>query len=192
MEKYTIDELLARIHDASRNDLVGMLTLIVRQHVSPGVRHRMTEIIMGTSQDKTSYANLALDRSIPIGILKDLATSPMMKYLEPIIEAAMHEDGPLQSREVLMLAASIAGESKPFFITREGIPMKFRTQAGYLLSMAGFERKSHFDQTRRQPVKAWKPRRGDHFTVKQRVQLVQSIMREYLQQPAPLTLENLI
>jgi hypothetical protein len=189
--KYTQDELLAAIHHANHNDLVGMMTMVLKMRLSADARDRLAYIIMGDKKQEAHYVNLALDRSIPLIALKELAVSPIMQYVQPLIEAAMHEDGPFQSREVMLLAASIAGH-KPYYMGKE-IARKDKTLVGYILTMAGLERRSHFDKDRKSPIKAWKPRRGvTKLTVKQRADMVYSIMSEYLKPHTALTLENLI
>lgn len=188
--KITIEDLMERIHIANKEDLVGMMTLIVRMKHSDSSRKRLESIILGDGRPNSHYANIALDRTVTIGVLKDLAVHPIMKYAQALIESAMEDKGPYQSREVLVNACMYMDED-PYYIT-QGVQRKDLTMAGYILSMAGLERRSHFDKARRMPIKAWKPRRGTgEMNNKQRFEMVKSIIKFQLQPIQSTTIHSL-
>jgi len=63
------------------------------------------------------------------------------------------------------------------WITKDGIAKKDLVQAGYILSMAGFDRKSHFVKEIGQPVKCWILSHSKHLSMLERAISVKTIIK---------------
>lgn len=185
MSIFTEEVLLERIKKMDLATAKAALEKIVRIKIMAELtRGKIGRVIMrlDVEDKKTTTVQLNKERTISTKALEDLSKSVMADYVEEIIMAALDPRGPFQSREIMVLAAQIKGGNAPF-ITGKGIPQAMKNQAGYILSMAGFERRSHYDRERKMPVKAWQPKHGyTHMTIEQRVSEVRATINYHLGQ----------
>jgi hypothetical protein len=166
----------------------AVLRKIINIKMSEETKGRVARAILGIDQSvkEKKIVKLAKDRTIPYSTMEKLAESPMIDYVEELVRAALDPRGPYQSREIMMLAAQIKGPGEHPFITAHGIPQAMKNQAGHILTMAGFERQSHYDKERRMPVKAWKSKHGwAKMTVEERVNEVRATLQTELSQTEP-------
>lgn len=188
MTIYTVKQMMEKIATMTDEDMRTALTRMVQLHVSSSTRQQFATVIFG-ERELPPTVFLSDDRPVLRHTLENLASSPMVNYIPEIIQAALDPRGPFQSREILMLADQLKG-GKAFYITANGIPQNFKNDAGLVLSMAGFERVSHYDRERKMPVKAWKVKKAwQHFTPEQRVDMVYDTLRHEggAQRPAPVS-----
>ena len=164
-----------------------VLRKIVTTKMSEETKGRVARAILGLDQNvkEKKVVKLSKDRTVPYKTMEKLLESPVIEYIDELIMAALDPRGPYQSREIMMLAAQIKGGQAPF-ITGKGIPQLYKNQVGHILTMAGFERSSHYDKERRMPVKAWKSKHGwKHMTAEQRAVEVRAQMKQELSQTEP-------
>ena len=185
MTIYSINQLMDRVANASPEDVRAIILRILKLRHSESMMVNLTRIIMNDESvpERSSFVQISPKRVVPRKELEKLTRSPMMDFTSALVEAAMSPTGePLQSRDIMMIAGSTV--NRPFFITPEGISKTDKTLAGYILVMAGFERKSVYNKQMRQPVKAWVIKQKG-LTLTQRVEQVHSILRTVLAAPAP-------
>lgn len=171
MSIFTAAQMSERIDQLDHETAKQILKKIISMRTSEGLKAKIYRAIAGMEapyREKQSV-KIGKNRTIPFKTMDSLISSPMMDYIEELIMAALDPRGPYQSREIMMLADQLKGGGAPF-ITANGIPQSYKNQAGHILTMAGFERQSHYDKARRMPVKAWKSAKGwGHMTVAERV-----------------------
>lgn len=193
----TIDEIIKRVEGLDHGDLMIAMNRILRLNFGPIVKREIVKIIFGGTEERP-IADITItgtDRAIPAQHLRDLANSELMDKVEPLIKAAMSPRGPFQTRELMLEAVVMA--NKPLFQTHDFKDMKLKTQIGYVLTIAGFERRSHHDQETKRIIKAWKPVRGSSaMNADNRAEQVREVLKEYTgpyKKPSPpKTLEDLI
>ena len=187
MSIYPIEQILGETKKKDKDGLVRVIQKILLLPMSKSLRSKYARIIMGdTSEDVADRMPVMLSesRSIPRQALKTLIKGGMLTYTREIIMAALDPRGPFQSTEILMLAAQIYGQPTTF-VTVKGIPQRAKNEAGYILSMAGFERLSHYDREKRTPVKAWLPAKGmEKVSLEDRIAFVESFCRQETKTPA--------
>lgn len=175
------ETVVRAIEEASAEELREILHRFLNTKMADYAKSRLYRIALNLGQDprEVSKAKLTKEWSVPVKSLDALAASPMMDYVEELIRAALDPRGPYQSREVMLIAASKKEGHAPF-ITNHGIPQQYKNQAGYILTMAGFERVSHYDRERKMPLKCWKPKHGTKgMTIEERVQEVHTLLRDH-------------
>jgi hypothetical protein len=188
MSIFSNEHLTEKIDAMDTATAKAVLRKIITIKMSEETRGRVARAVLQMDQSvkEKKIVKLSKERSVPYKTLEKLSESPMIEYTEELIKAALDPRGPYQSREIMLLAAQIKGGSGHPFITGHGIPQDFKNQVGHILTMAGFERTSHYDKERRMPVKAWKSKHGwKNMTVEQRVQEVQATIKHELTQTEP-------
>ncbi len=182
------DVLIAEVSKMDLETAQKSLTKIVEARLTATAKAKVARIIMGIEASKfNADVKIAKGRNIPMSTLKALVVSPVYDYIREFIMAALDPRGPYQSREIMLLASQMKS-SKAEFITANGIPQVNKNQVGYILTMAGFERCSHYDKTRRMPVKAWKIMHGTkNMTIDDRVQEVLITINANIKEPTTPT-----
>lgn len=185
MSIYTVEQILKSIDELDELAMTVALKRIVKLPVSQSMRATFAKIIMGeNTEDREEQRQVLLgkDRAVPLSKLKLLAGSDLLEFVPFIIQAALDPHGPFDSRGVLMLAAE-KSKKKAYYITEDGISQSVKNEAGMILSMAGFERKSHYDRDSQRPIKAWKIKHGwGQYTLEERIELVYWTIRNETQQ----------
>jgi hypothetical protein len=160
MTIYSNEFLLSRIDELTDAETRTMLKRIVtRPGLSKAARSILAATLMANPGHIDEQVQIASDRHIPQSRIDALRESDLMDHAHHIIMAAMHPAGPYQTRDILLIAAQEHGGNVPF-ITSKGISQQAKVLTGYLLSMAGFDRKSVYSRERRMPVKCWVSRHG--------------------------------
>lgn len=185
MSIYTIKQLIIEIGKLNEAQAKTALIRIVSTASSPKKRSEYAACILAKRTDLSPTVYLTDDRPISRVALDGLIGSPMLEYTKEIIEAALDPRGPFQSRDILMLADQIKG-GRAFFITANGIPQNYKNEAGLILSMAGFERVSHYSRERKTPIKAWRSRKDFRKTsVEMRMDMVFTALKDAGLEEAP-------
>lgn len=182
MSIYSINQLMDKVQKSSEEELRAMLSRILKLRLSETMQIHLARIIMDVEiiDGRKSHCMISQRRVIPYSQMKALNESPIMAHVDHIIAAALVDGGPFNTTDILMRAASVAG-GKAFYITATGISKTHKMMAGYILTMAGFERRSHFNRETKQPIKAWKLKGGGpKLSVQQRAELVRSTIRQEL------------
>lgn len=186
MSIYNIEQLTAKVKVSERDELRIMLTRILTLSLSENLKSSLARIILNDSvgEVKGKFCQLTDRRIISYAQMKSLQVSPLLDWTREIIHLAL--EAPRQSGEILLRLAPIAG-TKALDIKQHDL-----TLAGYILSMAGFERKSHHDRERTHPIKAWKLTENKHLSINERVTSVLSHIKfevarvEEMTEPQPL------
>lgn len=196
MTVFNNEYLIERIEQMDLEAARDALSKIVMARMPETARSSIGRILTGLDHVKRDNIKrkISKGREVPLSTLENLYRSPVMNYVEELILAALDPRGPFQSREIMMLASSIKGGHAEY-ITADGIPQAYKNQAGHILTMAGFERRSHYDKERKIPVKAWKLKHGSRrLTAAELAQEVRVTIRHLLnvpdepfQTPAPTT-----
>lgn len=161
MSIFTKDSLKEKVEAMDLDTAKTVLKKIIDFPMAESTYGRIARAVMKLDQSvkEKKIVKISKGRTVPYKTLEALTTSPMINYVDELIMAATDPRGPYQSREIMMLAAQIKGGDVPF-ITSKGIPQQYKNQAGHILTLAGFERVSHYDRERKMPVKAWKSMHG--------------------------------
>lgn len=156
MSIYTNNQIMERTNQMDRDDLIRVIRKILSMPVSPTMKSNFARIIMGEKEASArDMSIISKDKIVTKRSLMNVAESPMMNYLDELIAAALDPRGPFATRDIMLIAAE-KKDSKAPFITNAGIPQTYKNHVGMILSMAGFERASHYDRTSKKPIKAWK------------------------------------
>jgi hypothetical protein len=175
MSIYTKQQLLDTIDQLDELTLRETLRRLVALQTSKTISSKIAAIVLNRAEEKRQWFELSPSKVISEDSMARLSQSKMKEFTRPIIKAALRNDGPFQSREILMVAALEV--DKAFYMTESGIEKRYKEQAGHILTLAGFERVSHYCKQRKQPIKAWKLRKDmENFTIEQRVELVYSTL----------------
>lgn len=190
MKTYTEEDVIAKINEMEPAELRRKSIKVIRKHMPKHICEDIHGIFM---EGISPVAQISEDRSIATREVKELHHSPMMEYADKIIEAALRPEGPFQTRELMLVVGALCDEP-PFFMKGGIMSKKHKTQVGYILSMAGFERRSHFDKETKKPVKAWKSKAGlQWMSVTDRMSMVRSTINHVLMPTdQPQTLEDLV
>lgn len=177
----TQDEILEIVRGIDAEATKEAIMRLLQKPMAKTVRDALSKGLCGVEK-KThpTVCHLTKTRTVAYRAMETLSQSVMMSYVSELITAALYLSGPYQSREIMMIAAELKGGAP--FITATGIPQTYKNQAGHILTMAGFERVSHYDRERKMPVKAWKVKRGwADFTIDQRAELVYSTIKQEME-----------
>lgn len=188
MSIFSNEHLTERIEAMDLATAQAVLRKVITIKMSEDAKGRVARaiLLMDQTVKEKKIVKISKDRTIPYKTMEKLSESPLIEYVEELIRAALDPRGPYQSREIMMLAAQIKGGNGHPFITASGIPQDYKNQAGHILTMAGFERKSHYDRDRKMPVKAWKSKHGwAKMTVEERVNEVRATLQSELSQTEP-------
>lgn len=176
MSIYTMEQLIELVQKMDRAEMEKALTKILRIPVSATMRSHMAKAIVKTANTLDETVLVGQDRGVPLRQIMNLVDSPIMDFVSEIIEVAMQ--APYSTHDLLMAVAS-QRKGKTFYITSGGIPQAVKVQAGLILTMAGFERVSHYDKERDYPVKAWKSKYGySALTLEMRLVEVEATIKE--------------
>jgi hypothetical protein len=179
-----------------------LLNILHAVTFNDSTKNRLANIILGNGKSEEEIARIMVnrDRSVPYSGLEKLAASPILNYAEEFIRAALDPSGPHQTREIMMIAASYLPSAD--FLRSGKLTKTDKTLVGYILSIAGFERKSVHNAERHMPLKAWVPmRRPDYLTVDDMVAAVLSTVGTEVTEtrapqpyraPQPQTLSDLV
>lgn len=176
MSIYQVKQLVSKIKTSSREELQLMLERIARLNFSKSMQHSINNIVMNEAPADASDAQCYAGprRVISYKEMKALSQSYLMDHVQRILQAAADPSGPFQSGDLMTVAAM--GIEAPW-ITKDGIAKKDLVQAGYILSMAGFDRKSHFVKEIGQPVKCWILSHSKHLSMLERAISVKTIIK---------------
>lgn len=201
MSIYTVDKLIEKVNSFDETQAKNVLKKILNKRHSASEYDNIAGAIMGIDEfgRPTYTCNITENKTVSYSLMEKLYKSPLVDFLEPMIKAALDFNGPYQTQEIMVMAATSA--PRAYYMTAQGIPKAEKVMAGYLLQMAGFEFTSQYDKIRRMPVKVWKSRYGwGNLTVEQRAKEVLVHMEAELQKVeeakaaelAPLRLDDLI
>jgi len=189
MTIYSNKQIIERMDELTHEQLIAkVIRILASQDMSERMRQRIANIMMSDAIQEELNPKVPIDshRLVPADKLFTLAHSPMMEYAREIIQAALDPRGPHATREIMLIAATLKG-GKAFYIKADGIKQEWKNQVGYILSMAGFERRSVYNKERQMPLKAWKSRAGwTIFDVDQRLAEVETTLGIYASNPKQL------
>jgi hypothetical protein len=179
--KKATDEMLYYIGQLSREEAIEKLIRLIQMPHSPKKRKEIARVVMGTRLSEGAGAprvQIASNRSVQVKAVLKIYESKIINYIDEFIQAALDPRGPFQTREIMMIADQMKGGGA-WFITADGIPQADKNMVGHILSMAGFERVSHYDKATGKPIKAWKVAQGwTAYTPAQRGELVRGAISE--------------
>ena len=118
-------------------------------------------------KEKKPHVSILSNEVIPYNRLKALSQSPIIEYIDHLVRAA--EAGPMLSTTDIMLRTQIVGEPTPYFIKASGISQADRTHAGFILTLAGFERTTAYYKDTRSTYRARRLRHPYALTIEQRI-----------------------
>jgi hypothetical protein len=179
---------------ADLQSLRAMLHRITEIKGSEKVTDQIVRAVMqlAPQKDNNAVCYLSTKRVVPYREMKKLSESVLLEYVPQIIAAGLDEHGPFQSAELLHKAALMIG-GRPAFVKPDGsIVYGDLVLAGYILSIAGFERKSHHIKELGRPAKCWKLTESKHLSIEERARSVVSVVRteiarvEGRDEPAPI------
>lgn len=185
MSIYSIDQLVAKVKSASKDELQGILINLLSTKLSESVYVTLARFIMNVEilDKRQAYCQISAKKAVPYSDLKKLSQSPLLGMTPYFIEAALKPGGPYQTQDVMVNAAHSYwqnAQKKAYYMHVEGIDRTLKVYVGYILMMAGFEKKSAHDKERRSPVKAWKSVKGVTLTPAQREETVYAILNQEL------------
>lgn len=200
------EHILNLLEHKKEPELRAILVALVKStKISPAMKSTLYRLVAGMDSNNNDKRPVAIspDRFVKYNELVGLWRSGMVDFTNALIEAALDPQGPHNTKELMLVAGALAGGA-PYFMKPDGFEQQDMKHAGFILTMAGFERKSVYKKELGMPLKCWVKRRGyANLGVREREQLVMSIMKYELfnegeapkKEPsvhAPTSLESLV
>jgi hypothetical protein len=177
MSIYSKEQLIKMAENKTHEELQAIVNKVIYKTESKTAYNDLANSIMGVSPRGKPQILISNKKSVDINAIDKIKNSQIMKFIPALIEAATRLDGPFQTREIMMAAALSFKDA--YYIKNCKIHHGDKVMVGHILTMAGFERISHYDRETKRPVKAWKLRYGQGNTDNNmRAEIVYSTIRQ--------------